>query len=346
MTEKYVPEISSMESGDLGVRHLKRYWAKRMLEIEQRLDFDAVRGEYGLDFTLMQGLGLGIVEPPEYLFQQRPEFAEFERWIVRKLGGAPKPELVARLNDMVERYLCQPHRVFPLANEEVDEPVLSDEDMAFWRENGYVVVRNAVDEEDCRAAEAAIFDHLGMDPQDPESWYGGDHLFWVSLFQHPALVRNRAAPRIRKAFEQVWGTGDLWATVDRSSLNRPQRGGNDISGPSRLHWDVSFALPMPFGVQGILYLSDVSAEQGAFRCVPGFHRRLEQWLDDIEPGQDPRAQDMESLGAVPVTGRAGDFVIWHHGLPHGSSRNFAHYPRVVQYITMFPHDHGIHPEWK
>lgn len=346
MTEKSAPRISPLDTGELGVRHLKRYWAKRMLEADRRLDGEAVRNEYGLDFTLMQGLGLGIVEPPEYLFQQRPDFGEFERWIVRRLGGAPAPELVARLNGMVERYLDQPPRDYPVADEEIAEPVLSADDLEFWRENGYVVVRNAVSAEDCRTAEAVIFDHLGMDPRNPDSWYDGDHMFWVSLFQHPALIRNRAAPRIRKAFEQVWGTADLWATVDRSSLNRPQRGDVDISGPSRLHWDVSVALPIPFGVQGILYLSDVSAEQGAFRCVPGFHRRMEQWVETLEPGQDPRAQDLESLGPVPITGQAGDFVLWHHALPHGSGRNFAHYPRVVQYISMFPHDYGIHPEWK
>ena len=33
-------------------------------------------------------------------------------------------------------------------------------------------------------------------------------------------------------------------------------------------------------------------------------------------------------------------------LPHGSGRNLANYPRVVQYIKLFPHDYGIHPEWK
>lgn len=339
-------EVSSMETGELGVRHLKRCWEKRMLEIDRKLDRDSVRGEDGLDFTLMQGLGLGIVEPPQYLFQHRPGFPEFERWIVRKLGGAPAPELVTRLNNMVARYLGSPPREYPIADARMRDPVLSDDDMAFWHENGYVVVRNAVSIEDCRETEAAIFDHLGMDPQNPDSWYDKDHTFWVSLFQHPALVRNRAAPRIRRAFEQVWGTGDLWATVDRSSLNRPQRGDVDISGPSRLHWDVSVALPIPFGVQGILYLNDVSAEQGAFRCVPGFHRRIEQWIGMLEPGQNPRGQDLESLGPVPVAGRAGDFVLWHHALPHGSGRNFAQCPRVVQYISMFPHDYGVHPEWK
>jgi len=338
--------ISSMETGELGVLHLRRYWAKRLLEVEGRLNQDGVRGEYGLDFTLMQGLGLGIVEPPEYLFNQRPTYAEFEQWIVQKLGRVPDRALVDRLNKMVRDYLERPHHHYPIEGNDVQEPVLSAADLAFWQNNGYVVLRNAISAEDCRAAESAIWDYLGMDPQNPATWYDGSHLFWVSLFQHPALNKNRAAPRIRKAFEQLWGTDDLWATVDRSSLNRPEQGGINISGPSRLHWDVSIALPIPFGIQGLLYLSDTSAEQGAFRCVPGFHHRIDRWLEELAPEQNPREQDLESLGPVAVTGSAGDFVLWNHALPHGSGRNLAHYPRVVQYIKLFPHDYGIHSVWK
>jgi len=346
MTAKPELGIASLKTGELGVLHLRRYWCKRLLEVEGRLDQDSVRDERGLDFTLMQGLGLGIVEPADYLFQQRPTYAEFEQWIVQKLGGVPERTLVERLNKMVRRYLEQPRRTYPIEETDIQEPVLSAADLAFWRENGYVVLRNAVSVEDCREAETAIWDFLGMDPQTPETWYNETHTFWVTLFQHPVLNKNRAAPRIRKAFEQLWGTDDLWTTVDRSSLNRPERGGIDISGPSRLHWDVSLALPIPFGVHGLLYLSDTSAEQGAFRCVPGFHHRIDQWLEKLAPEQNPREQDLESLGPIPITGSAGDFVLWHHALPHGSGRNLAHYPRVVQYITVFPHDYGIHPVWE
>jgi len=101
-----------METGELGVLHLRRYWCKRLLEVGGRLDQDSVRDEYGLDFTLMQGLGLGIVEPAEYLFQQRPTYAEFEQWIVQKLGGVPERTLVERLNKMVRHYLELREQIF------------------------------------------------------------------------------------------------------------------------------------------------------------------------------------------------------------------------------------------
>ncbi|WP_425515784.1 phytanoyl-CoA dioxygenase family protein [Methylogaea oryzae] len=333
--------VSSMEVGGLGVRHLKRYWHR----LTQR-NGQGGEDDRPLDEMLLHGLGLGIVEPAQYLFHQRPSFAEFEAWVAGKIGGAPPSALVERLNEAVRRHGEAPPRTYPVAGAAVDDPVLSEADLAFWREHGYVVLRQAVSREDCRAAEQAVWDFLGMDAADPASWYDGEHTFWVPLFRHPALDKNRASPRIRKAFEQLWGTADLWPTVDRCSLNRPECGGMDTSGPSRLHWDVSIALPIPFGIQGLLYLSDAGAERGAFRCVPGFHHRMAQWLGKLPPEQNPRDLDLEALGPLPVAGAAGDFVLWHHALPHGSGRNTADRPRVVQYIKWFPQDHGVHPLWR
>ena len=51
---------------------------------------------------------------------------------------------------------------------------------------------------------------------------------------------------------------------------------------------------------------------------------------------DPRKQDLMSLGATPIPGKASDLIIWYSSLPHGVSLNTGRYPRVVQYITMFP----------
>lgn len=344
-TAMCAPAASTWSVGRLGLFQLQRYWEKSLLTVQRRLDPASVAGEYELDFTLLHGLGLGIVEPANYLFGKQPSFAEFEAWICAQRQGPPTPALVGRLNAMVERYCREPKRDFPLPDAAISDPVLSAADLQCWDEHGYVVLREAVPAADCQAVADLLWQNLGMDPEDPESWYRGDHLFWVSLFQHPALTRTRCAPRIHKAFAQLWGCEDLWATVDRCSVNRPERDGVDMSGPSRLHWDVSLAQPMPLGIQGLLYLTDTSAEQGAFRCVPGFHRRLPEWLATLPAGAQPREQDLESLGAVPVPGAAGDFVIWHHALPHGSSRNRAERPRLVQYIQLFPHDYPVHPQW-
>ena len=49
--------------------------------------------------------------------------------------------------------------------------VLSKEDRAFWEENGYVIVHNAVPQKNLDAMVAAIWEFLEMDPECEEDWY-------------------------------------------------------------------------------------------------------------------------------------------------------------------------------
>jgi ectoine hydroxylase-related dioxygenase (phytanoyl-CoA dioxygenase family) len=107
---------------------------------------------------------------------------------------------------------------------------------------------------------------------------------------------------------------------------------------------MSLEPPFHFGTQGLLYLCDTPAEQGAFCCVPGFHRKLESWLAGLPAGTDPRRVDLDAL-AVPIVAEAGDFVIWHHALPHGSSPNRGTYPRIVQYLNMYPVEFKENMAW-
>jgi ectoine hydroxylase-related dioxygenase (phytanoyl-CoA dioxygenase family) len=103
---------------------------------------------------------------------------------------------------------------------------------------------------------------------------------------------------------------------------------------------------MPFGLQGILYLTDTTEDQGAFTCVPGFHKRLAKWLEELPPGADPRQQDLYRLGPQPIAATGGSLIIWHHALPHGSSPNRSTRPRLAQYITMRPSQWEHNPHWR
>ncbi len=216
------------------------------------------------------------------------------------------------------------------------EPIFTPDDLSFWEDNGYVILTNAVGEQERIDAEKAIWKHVGAHPESTESWYEntGDGIM-VELIQHPAFNANRHAPRIHKAFAQLWGTSDLWVSADRCGFHVPQRDDHPFPGPD-LHWDIDFSKPLKFGTQGILYLTDTPPEQGALTLVPGFHRRLAKWLESLPPGTDPQKEDLHSLGSVPVGGSAGDLVIWNQALPHGSRPNLGTRPRMVQYINMYP----------
>jgi hypothetical protein len=298
----------------------------------------AALGGADLDFALLAGLRLGLLETLKYVHAERPLPEAFEAWVLEKNGGRLEEARLRRLQRA-------------LAGETVGSEVnldgvagLTDADLAHWDEHGYVILRGAVSLEQAKAAELAIYAYLGMRPEDPESWYGGKqgHTIWVSLLRHRALWANRLSPRIWKAYAQLWGRADLWVNVDQGGLNPPERPGWPFPGPD-LHWDTTLAEPYP-GIQGILYLADVAEDQGAFVCIPGFHKHLTSWLAGLKPGEDPRKVILE-YEAKPIAASAGDMVIWHHHLPHGASPNRAARPRVAQYLTLYPTRWTHHDRW-
>jgi Phytanoyl-CoA dioxygenase (PhyH) len=331
------------DTGTLGIYWLKRYWSRTMLARQGR-PVPVNRRERHLDSLVIHATGLGLEQTAHYLGHNAPSFEEFERWIAATTGGVD-PMRVARINAAVTGGEYPDKIKHSLATVEASEPVLSADDLALWHEHGYVVLHDAVPAETRDAAAQALWDHLGARPDDPETWYRGrDHGIMVQYFQHPAFEANRRSRRIHKAFAQLWGTSDLWVTTDRVGFNVPEREGWTFPGPD-LHWDVSLKSPIPLGTSGILYLTDTPPEQGAFTLVPGFHRRVEQWLSSLPPRANPRQQDLHALGSMPIGGRAGDLVIWHHALPHGSRPNRGTRPRMVQYISMFPTEVAEQDEW-
>jgi hypothetical protein len=267
--------------------------------------------------------------------------------------------------------------------------VLNTEDRAFWDENGYVIIPDAVPPENIKAAKASVWDFLEMRSDERESWYPNPPRrgIMAEMYQHQALWDNRQYPRVHQAFAEILGCEQLWVSIDRVSLSPPERTpskdseklpSDSISKPPiPMHWDYALQLhgdgkptltqgcfdtPIPFWVQGVLYLTDTAADGGAFACVPEFHRNIEGWLETLPADIDPRVQDkdgrlfqgydawLETLpsnadslkqdligyGAKPVPAKAGDLIIWHNSLPHGAGYNTSEHPRVVQYMTMLP----------
>lgn len=320
----------------LGIEALRTYWAS------QCAPGSVAPLAQDIAKTLLAGLRLNVLETLRYLHQYKPDYARFEAWIGERNGGALDEVSLDRLRRA-------------LAGEAVGAEVgnldhvegLSADDLAHWDEHGYVILRNAISVEAAEAAETAVYDHLGMDRDDPESWYRESlgHSIWVPLLRHPTVKANRRAPRIHKAHAQLWGREDLWVTIDQVGFNPPERDKWPFPGP-HLHWDCTLAEPHHLELQGIVYLADVAENQGAFSCVPGFHRRLKAWLESVPAGVSVNDHARRTLTMQPIAARRGDMIIWHHLLPHGSSPNRAQRPRVVQYMSLRPTRFAYTEEWK
>lgn len=336
---------AAQPGGWSGIAALEGAWS-RMARARRGDAPEVPMRQWREDHWVLHALGIGI-EPFHAWFGRTDatDFPAFTRWL-QETAGDPPADRLARLETVLAGLPPPPDAQRLIAEVDRMEPVLSGEDLAFWDAQGYVVLHDAVPPDDAAAAARAIWEFIGAQPEDPATWYPfNDHGIMVQLFHHEALERNRRNLRIHKAFAQLWGTADLWCTTDRVGFNAPETPAHRFRGP-HLHWDVSLRMPVPFGTQGILYLADTRAEQGAFTLVPGFHRRLGAWLDGLPGGPaSARTQDLQALGAMPIAGRAGDLVIWHHALPHGSRPNTADRPRLVQYLNFFPADAPAQDEW-
>lgn len=330
---------SSHETGKLNIKHLKRYWSKSIFKKDGKLSPDAFTEEWKTDTTLLAVIGLGLEQTIQYVYHEAPSFEEFETWILT-VCGEPDREKVDQFNALFSSNLT----VEPVA---VETKLLTQDDWNFWQENGYLIIRNAVSKEHCDETIKKLCDFIEVDRSNPATWYNSHPSrqgIMVQLFQHPVLERNRKADTIRTAFEELWNRTDLWVNTDRVGFNPPETDTYKFQGP-RLHWDASIIPPIQFGTQGILYLSDTAENQGAFTLVPGFNNRIEEWLKSLPPEADPRMQDLYALGPKPIAANAGDFIIWHHILPHGSSPNTAALPRFVQYINYSPVDENNSESW-
>lgn len=325
--------------GDLScLTGLHAFWAMRVQQAPVVVHHDM------REHLLVDALGLGLEQTIAHLGTTRPDWPDFLAWIVAS-AGHPDPLTLARY-EASRAGAPLPEAVGArLATIDAMRPVLDAADLAHWHAQGYVVLRGAITPAEAEAAAALLWRCNQAEPGDPASWYRAarGQGIMVQCFQHPALEPARRAARIHKAFAQLWGSSDLWPTVDRMSFNPPERPGDPFHAP-RLHWDVSLARPIPFATQGILYLTDTAVDQGALELVPGFHHRIDAWLASTG-ATDPRMADL-SGEAVRVPGGAGDLVIWRQDLPHGASPNRADAPRLAQYVNYYSPKLTRHAEWR
>jgi len=272
--------------------------------------------------TLYQ-LGIGMEDTLYFLYSEKPDFETFKTWINNR-----KRDIASEIEDLTEN-------------------VLSEQDLEFWNRNGYVVVKNAISKEDCEATQKAIWEYLKMNPDEKESWYKRHEEqkgLMLNFSDHETLNRNRFSPRVKKAYEQLYGTTNIYKTIDKVSFNPPETDHFTFLG-SPLHWDMSLKKPLTYALQGLFYLTECRENDGAFHCVPGFHNLIDEWLDKLEAHENPREKVLKTLHPKPITGDAGDFIIWHNALPHCATPNRGENPRMVQYLTYLPNDYNAAGEW-
>ena len=255
------------------------------------------------------------------------------------------PPRCSRSDDCVWR-----ERTWPLR-------VLSEAQYASWEAEGYVCLPGLISREACAAAAAAIRAFVGADDAREASWYANTRDIYdeslsprpkhgpcgmVQMSHHATLWALRQDPAVHGAFADVYGTEELWVTTDRAHFKPPESPDHPAwsdAGPvhSGMHWDVDVGdAPVPFVVQGVVYLEDTPADRGALRVVPRSRGRLAA-LAEAVAADGAGAHLPESVAAE---GAAGTLVLWHSATHHGPGRNVSDRPRVSAYVAMLPVDAG------
>ena len=223
--------------------------------------------------------------------------------------------------------------------------VLSPEDWAFWKHNGYVVIKQAVPKTNAERLAALLWEFEEKVPTDKETWYAPPRAEMkmkeltnsgmVEMYNHQYEWDNRQSPRLYDAFVDIWGMEQLWVTIDRANLNLPMRPGFEFKG--FIHWDYD-PETKPQNVQGVLALADQTDENmGGFQCVPDLFRTYDTWKITQPADRDHFKPDVTGFDVVKVKMEAGDMLIFNSSLAHGIRPNRSgDKVRIAQYISMTP----------
>lgn len=221
-----------------------------------------------------------------------------------------------------------------------EDPVIGEREREQFLDQGYLVVENVVPADLCERVVEAILGFTGVRLDDASTWYqpGFAGLGIVPMHHHQALWDVRQHPAVYETFRELYGQDDLWVSMDRAGYKPPASEATSDWQRAPVHWDCDAWTFDALGMQGLVYLTDTSEDQGAFCCVPSIYRNLEAWREAHAHDDDRRHPKVDEGDIIPVSGGAGSLVVFHRLMPHTNGLNTSPRPRFAQYVTMSPAD--------
>ena len=221
---------------------------------------------------------------------------------------------------------------------------------AFW-EDGFIVVKNVLDEQTIETAKRAILDMVPKDLVFPDHFAShsgrlkphqpdGDQSFYTPELL-PLMYNEKLYGVMTDLFETEYlqvRDGSVGITIkDAGPAGLTQKLHLDMRRPTRdqltrelIRFDV--------GMGGCYYLSDVEENGAGIHVIRGGHRMAEEIFFNEEDGLE-RFENWRNINdlapSMEVTAQAGDFVLMHHMMPHGASRNKNAVPRVAQFTRFY-----------
>lgn len=99
-----IPLISSAIAGPLGAIHLPRLWSKVLLSATGNLEEGYDECGLGFDQMVLDGLGIDRDAAVSYIKDNKPSYAQFEKWVVDQRGGSIPPSEIDASNAAIRGY--------------------------------------------------------------------------------------------------------------------------------------------------------------------------------------------------------------------------------------------------
>jgi len=217
--------------------------------------------------------------------------------------------------------------------------MISAQDVAFYREHGYVVVPGVLDPE----AVAGLRRELARLIEGAREVTGHGAVYDLEPGHRPDAPRVRRIktphrhsemfrqlyrhPRLVSILQALLGPG-VRLHGSKINLKAPHYGS-----PVEWHQDWAFYPHTNDDVLAVgVMLDDATSDNGPLLVVPGSHRgpTFDHHADGYFCGAiDPAAIGAEIARAVPLTGRAGSMSFHHVRMLHGSAQNVSSLPRAL-----------------
>lgn len=213
---------------------------------------------------------------------------------------------------------------------------LTEDEMRFFKRNGFVIKRKVIAPERLAQALAVFWERAPaqLRPDDPASWMGPfreefhfsdgtdqiqDYRWNLRTVGADAWMMNlipRNADLIGMA-EQLLGAGNLDAPGRARGIYTTLPRDADATLENHLHVDRNI-----FHLNAVTYLDRVVAGGGGFRVWPTSHLWFGQTFESRDAA---RYADLRTFfnaqPSLECTGDVGDVVLWHHRLAHMAGHN-------------------------
>lgn len=228
-----------------------------------------------------------------------------------------------------------------LTDDQIDE---------FW-EQGFLLLKGILDPQTTETARWAILDMVPRDLVMPDNYHMTQGRFKPHQpdgsqgFFTPELLPLMCSEKLYAAMADLFETPYL--RVSDGSVGISIKDAGPAGRFQNLHLDMRVPdaddlstdkLRYGVGMGGCYYLTDVEENGAGIHVVPGGHRLAEEKMMKEKDGTQlyKRWKNVDDFPeSIEVTGQAGDFVLMHHMMPHGASRNKNPSPRVAQFTRFY-----------